>query len=184
MDKQLIIITGLPGGGKSTISKQLSTKYGYEIITVDKFRYVSNTWIKLPYKNFRENVLTAITNCISQTVIIDSSYNDATDPENARVKLINELLKKAIELWIIEPEELEKQISLIIDRSINRYIGIDNTSTSPETSSSRAKLVIKNIQYYDDNVKFLDTLKTFYSFVNENNIIIKNDTFDNLVKLL
>ena len=158
-----VIITGLAGSGKSTLAKYL----GENIIVCDNHRYGKN-WYKKTYEEYRESIMTSI----DQPCIIEGAYYDANDNKNARIEVFHEILKKYsnTKVIIIRPVSLIDHIAGLIDRSIKRYIGEDSQGTCSETSTSRARLVIKNVKNYDECVR---QLGQFYQYCINNNIEVE-----------
>lgn len=157
--KNVVVVTGLAGAGKSTVSRALSEKHGWSAVMSDNYRYVPGTWNKLPAVEFLNAVYNAINASPSETVIVDSTYNDPHDPEHARMLLIDSLASSpGARVYIFKPATVEEQASMLVDRCIRRATGEDTSATSPETYESRGKLLAKNILHHEENVKALDFL--------------------------
>jgi hypothetical protein len=156
----MIIVTGLAGSGKTTLTHSLTN---HKIIHCDDYRYGEN-WKKLSYLEYRD----AILNAVNESSIIEGAYYDAHDSENARIKVFQELITLYnATVYIIKPKNLVETVSNLIDRSIGRAIGTISQGTCPETSVTRARLIIKNVQYYDINCTHLNE---FYDSCIEKNI--------------
>lgn len=141
-----ILILGLAGAGKTTLAHKLASKLGYEVVSLDTYRYGPG-WKKRDFMDFRESVLNAvrITSCPK---VIESVYSDPS-----RIAVIRELLPTIWRIYIIEPESLETISSQLIDRCIERAIAHEKgLPTVVETSLDRARLLISNITMYDENV--------------------------------
>lgn len=168
LSKDNILILGLAASGKTTLANEISKMNNYNVIHVDKYRYYCGTWNKKPIQEFIDEILDELKKT-NKPSIIETSYNDASDPTNARIKLVEELKPFCKFILIIKPETLQKHIGQIIDRSIKRACGQEEQGANIEDSNSRACLVIKCVNNYDNNVNKLIELKE--KLENHNNII-------------
>ena len=163
-----IIITGLAGSGKSILAKKLKKITGEgEIITCDNFRYKKGQgWIKKNLKEYKNSILNEV-NKNDNLKILEGSYYDGSDPEHMRMIVFQDLLYKCQYVFIIQPIDKVDQIAKLIDRSINRVIGKEPHGTCEETSTSRARLIIKNVENYERNCK---CLYDFFEFCTETHL--------------
>ncbi len=161
-----ILILGLAGSGKSTLAKLIGEKLKYDVISLDNYRYRSG-WQKRTLEDFKEKTFNAV-NGDNNRKVIESTYYDGTDPSQARMKIISEMLPYIEKIFIIDPESLEITISRLIDRSINRALGKEPQGACVESSMNRSKLIIKNVTYYTDNVDHL-----FKNFLGNEKVIFK-----------
>ncbi len=154
-----ILILGLAGAGKTTLATKLAKKLGYEVLSLDTYRYGPG-WSKVAFKDFRKDVFDAA--CASPIPkVIESVYDD-----NSRIAIINELLPTVGKCYIIKPESLETIAAQLIDRCIERVLAREKGLPAIiETSLDRARLLISNITLYEDNVRELTTfhLETDFS---------------------
>lgn len=155
MKRGVTIITGLAGCGKTTTATRLSKNKNP--IVCDDYRYEQN-WRKKSFEQYR----TEIFGVLESDSIIEGSYNDASDPENARICVFKEIVElgHCQKVIIILMSKVD-QITSLVTRSINRATKIENQGTCKETPSSIAKLLIKNIENYDANVNALNEFKKF-----------------------
>lgn len=150
-----ILITGLAGNGKSTLAMSLSTHLGYKVVNTDVYRYGPG-WTKLPFDEYFRTVMAAI-NSDDTPKIIEGTCHDAHDPEDARKILFYKLLDYAKYVLVIKELTKEQTAASLIDRCINRAFG-GEPGVPAETSIGRAKLLIKSIECYNENVAHLHEL--------------------------
>ena len=149
-----ILILGLAGSGKTTLANKLSLKLGYEVISLDTYRYGPN-WQKKDFDEFRNGVMAAINKDTGCPKIIESVYNDS-DSTKARIRIIQELLPVIKHIYIIKPESLEIIAAQLIDRCIERALLKEKgLPTIIEKPLDRARLLISNITMYEQNVNML-----------------------------
>lgn len=162
----IVIVTGLAGAGKSQFTRYTEFTYPYKVkafVEADKFRYEPGTWNKLPLATFVSAVHKAIDDAskISSFVVLDTTYNDAHDAEQARQVLVDGLIRdgRVALVVMVVAKDRKHQASMLIQRCINRATGNDTSSSSPETFESRGALLCKNILNFDANVEALKGLE-------------------------
>ena len=158
-----ILILGLAASGKTTLAKRLKEITGFDVISFDDHRY-GNNWVKKSLSEFRQSVLHAI-NLNDTPKIIETTYNDGTDSTHARGIIISELIPCIKKILIIKPQPLEIVVAQLIDRSINRVLKIEPQGSCEEKSLDRSRLVMKNIEYYNQNVNFLNDFAKNYECI-------------------
>jgi adenylate kinase family enzyme len=168
-----ILILGLAGSGKTTLARKIAEKNSYQLINVDNYRYVEN-WQKKDKNEFIKDVMAVIISNNSPKVI-ETSYNDASDPQNSRIELVEILLAECSNVYIIKSTDKIGHIENLINRSINRAIGKESQGSCVESSRNRAQLVVKCVENYDNNVKkimdrfenIIDNKRYFYKMRDE-----------------
>ncbi len=181
-----IIITGLAGSGKTTLSHllRIPSDPTDKIISCDNFRYSDSNWTKKPYIQYQSDIFDQIDRD-AHNKIIEGAYHDASDPENARALVFHELLPTTKLIIIIKPSNLVSSLENIINRSLRRYTGEEPQGSCAETSSSRARLVIKFVQNYEQNMAKLDEFYRYIRDTYKTDLVVGNkfvfyDTFENL----
>jgi len=139
MSFNIEIITGLAGGGKTTLAKKQAERPKYALINMDQFRYTNSTdWIRVSLKDFRERILSEIQKLVLSKayngLVMEGSYRDHNDVEQARVAVINEIVSwhnttvfgvnMNINLILLKPLSLEDIIERIVHRSIGRALHV------------------------------------------------------------
>jgi len=85
MATSTIIVSGLPGAGKTTRAREIAVAGKCRVISLDDYRYSDSNWTKAPYDLFKHRVLVElehVDNGKSGLVVIESSYHDPHDPED------------------------------------------------------------------------------------------------------
>lgn len=107
------------GGGKSTISAHLASKYGHTNVNIDKCKYGAN-WTRYPVGEFVERVNSAVSSSPNDMYVIDGVYTDEKLPTHQ---------EKMDELMDIVDVVVWNELSVYICiwrklfRSFKRYIG-------------------------------------------------------------
>lgn len=155
----LTLITALCCGGKTTLANKLAQETGATVVHADDYRYIPGTWTRKTAADFEAGVITAIA-AAPGDVIYETTYNDVSDAEQARIQVFNNLLtRKDVAVIIIKPMDLKTSVGHIIDRCIGRAMGTEPQGFSPETSTSRAEMILKNVRAFDANVSALNNLE-------------------------
>lgn len=167
MPRDLILVVGLAGAGKTTVAKKLG-EFGHEVVHSDTLRYSDQQWTRRPVFDYHARVQEAIAAARGRLqpgkcVVFESSYRDANDPDNARALVLRELVTQAKQVFIIRTEGLVNDTARLIDRCIGRAAGTEPQGACPETSENRARLLIKFIQNHDENKKALSDFDAFHS---------------------
>ena len=151
----VIIVTGLAGSGKTTLSTKLSKR----VVHSDTFRYYTGTWNKLPYTVFREAIFNAISDDIVHSAVYESTYRDAHDREESRKRVIDELIEsgKATKLVVIKPTTLKNDLTSVVARSMRRARG-EEKGAAAELPENVTALILKFVQEYDENCNALNLL--------------------------
>ena len=159
-----ILITGLSGSGKSTLAKKLQEKFKFEnsceIIHCDSYRH-SDGWVERPFCDFRNDIMIAVGDSIGE-FIIEGIPNESTDPEDERFEFTKELSTCVKKVIIIKEVGLQKQLEVLISRSIDRAKDPENSGADfVETPESVAVLLLNTMKLYDDNVKKMEYLHDY-----------------------
>lgn len=169
-----IVITGLAGSGKTTLAKAIASKYNLDCIHIDDFRYGEN-WKKKSFDEFKNDLFNHTKKCKTDLVVVEGTYHDPHDENNSRIKVHHQLWNDACMLIILKIDKL-KRIGRLIDRSIKRVLNQDSGSCS-ETTSSRARLMIKNIENDTIMNQELDNGAKYASQNYDMNVKIINDDY-------
>src|SRR3989338_9806492 len=118
-----IIVTGLPGSGKSTFAQTLSVSSGLPVLRADDYRFTDKVnWVKRPLAEFQQELNQAVLNTNNDTVIIEGADHDGTDPEDALDKVFRNYISsgQCSKLYIFHISSKVDTIASLIDRSIRR----------------------------------------------------------------
>ena len=157
----IFIVTGLAGTNKSSIAQELA---GDNIVHCDEMRYDKSDgtrWIKRSYADFRTLVLDAVREKQAiGDVAVEGTYYDATDPENARIRVFQELAEDPVctQVCILRMGRAD-QIERIIARAIRRATGEEPQGALPETPKTVTRLVLKCADNYEDCIRALDEFR-------------------------
>jgi len=179
-----ILIIGLPGSGKTTLSMKLKYHHPiYKVICMDDYIYEKKEgWIRRPSNVVANDIFDIIYLTNNNVkfpipIILESSYNDGSDPHQTRMNVINKLIEDNVFTTIIRitPVSLQETIESLFVRSSDRRNGNAEQGTCVETSSNVAKMLIKNVNNYSDNVSHLN------NFIdNVHHKKYNNDTYDKI----
>lgn len=162
----VVIVTGLPGAGKTTFAATLASAWDATVVCADTYRYEPHTWIKRPKGDFCHAVCTAVGAAPSRLVIVESTLHDSTDLESARETLLYTLLRaNTVFVFILKPTTLHDQVEALIGRSLRRAAGTEAHGAAAETPASVARLVIKAVDSYAANVAALERFAANASIV-------------------
>jgi adenylate kinase family enzyme len=145
------IVTGLACSGKSTLAQKLSPN----VLVCDHYRYGPG-WVKRDPKDYVASVLARVAD--QPNLVIEGALHDAHDPMQARERAFKRILEfyPGTRVYVVLPKTMHEQVADIVKRSIGRAKGEVPQGTCPETSESVAKLLVKTIQNYEENVRALE----------------------------
>jgi hypothetical protein len=166
LDKSIKIVTGLACSSKTTEAKILAetAQPTHVVLSFDNYRYSDEKWTKKDYATFKSDVFHAIKTIQNKDkhvrIVLEGAYNDASDPEQARMKVINELIdsKNVIQVIVLTPKDKFTHIMSIVKRSISRENGEEPQGACPETPESATKLISKCYINYSNNMEALQEL--------------------------
>ena len=165
------VIVGLGGSGKSTLARELKDNFGYDkVIHNDQLIYYPDTWNTRDYQEFRNHVFEQVDNS-NDNIIYEGLYYHRNDPEHKRLRVMMELFQIADIIIFIKPDTKKEIAGRLIDRSINRILGIEVSESTEETTESRAGLMISAIEGYDANVSHLEVAKIYAETIVNCNVI-------------
>lgn len=158
--RNTIIVTGLPGTGKSVVAERLANEHHGLLVNCDSHRYGEN-WSKKPFLVYHDAIMRQLSQ--GGLKVIEGSYYDAHDAEHARMRVFNELVQTyptQVQVFMIKsPKDVTSLVAALIDRSVRRATGAESSGTCPESSMARAKLVMKNIRNFEANCNYLEAFR-------------------------
>jgi hypothetical protein len=157
---EITLIVGLAADGKTTLAETLAKVHGGVPFKSDDCRYVPDTWTRRDAAEFIADVEARLKEEAGKKVLIDTTYNDAHDPQNARRRLVDELIKsgRVGTLIIFKSEEME-HLEGIMTRSFNRLLKTERQGAAKETPKDVAALMRKSVKNYEANVAALEELE-------------------------
>jgi DNA polymerase III delta prime subunit len=168
-----VIITGLPASGKTTLARDLAANLTESqiLIETDSHRYTDNNWTKAPRAVYRARIAAAIAEAKADTAhnghfIIESSYRDSHDPEQARIHALHDIIETAPSdrkpiLVRIRSLDGKDALKKLMHRILGRADGTVPQGTCPETLDSISETVQKFVRSYDDDCSALDAFETW-----------------------
>lgn len=163
MQRDLVLIVGLSCSGKTTLAR-LAESLGHQAVHADDYRYSDTKWTRRSLTDFKAHVDVAIDAArqkaaVGKLVVYESALLDIHDPESARSCVLESLLPRAALVFVIVPDDQITCVGRLIDRSIGRATGSEPPGSCPETSESRARMIVKFIAGYD---RACQALSAFY----------------------
>jgi hypothetical protein len=164
-----VIVTGGGGGEKTAVAHAIVSAHSatHAPVALDAYRYVDAHWTKAPAAEFRERVATRMSECLRDHPhwVLATKYNDAHDPEQARIAIVRGLIESApndakpvlVRIKTSQKEHLQQ----IVTRSLGRASGEIPQGACPETAESVTEMIVKFYESYVENVAALDELERF-----------------------
>lgn len=157
-NRQLILITGLGGSGKTTLAEQLAKHMNLKTIRTDDYKFGEN-WRRKSWQEYFDALMGDI-DFEKGRYVVEGIFYSTGDNENQSQRMFHYLLQYSTCVIVIDPDEKVEHAASLIDRSIRRYTGEEPQGTCVESRENRARLLIRCIESYDRNVKQLDEWKT------------------------
>lgn len=163
MDKNIILLIGMPGCGKSTIGEELANKINYDFCDMDKYiEEISNSTVKelfnISEEYFRDYETLACKELSNKSKIIISSGGGVIKR------------KKNIDFF------KDKGIIIFIDRSIEDILKDVDTSSRPLLSDGKSKLYNLYSERYNLYNNYCEI-----KIVNDTTI---EETIDKIIKII
>lgn len=163
MDKNIILLIGMPGCGKSTIGEELANKINYDFCDMDKYiEEISNSTVKelfnISEEYFRDYETLACKELSNKSKIIISSGGGVIKR------------KKNIDFF------KDKGIIIFIDRPIENILKDVDTSSRPLLSDGKSKLYNLYSERYNLYNNYCEI-----KIVNDTTI---EETIDKIIKII
>ncbi|MDU3352126.1 MAG: shikimate kinase [Clostridium sp.] len=163
MDKNIILLIGMPGCGKSTIGEELANKINYDFCDMDKYiEEISNSTVKelfnISEEYFRDYETLACKELSNKSKIIISSGGGVKKK------------KKNIDFF------KDKGIIIFIDRPIEDILKDVDTSSRPLLSDGKSKLYNLYSERYNLYNNYCEI-----KIVNDTTI---EETIDKIIKII
>ena len=168
----MIIVVGLDGPKKMQVAKSLVAEDPtLSIVDANMYRR-SESGVKRSYDQYHESLIKVL----DENSVFVSTYLDYSDSDMRSQRLVNFLIgnRKPTRLIIVD-QDMNSLVASIVDRSIRRAKGEEQQggACEKETSESRAKLLIKAIQSYDDAVYEIKSLEKYANHYGISNIEVQ-----------